>query len=187
MSKHRQGIAVYAFAKKMRVSDNAVRSRIKSGRLAEAVFDDGSLNEEIATALWEQNAPKRRKVDPVPPSQRKAKIAARAKEAGNEYAIKLQRMQIALETEKINLEKLKNSTVDREEVRRAARAFGRAHRDAMTNFASRFGAGIAAEAGCDAATLIGLIDARMREALLEAIDIPVPFHEPREPALDGDA
>lgn len=79
------------------------------------------------------------------------------------------------------LEREVRSYVTREEVAAAARAFGRGHRDAMLNFASRYGAGIAAAAGCDPATLIGLIDARMREALREAVGIPVPFQKPGDP------
>jgi len=79
------------------------------------------------------------------------------------------------------LERDRGTYVSRDEVRRAAQAFGRAHRDQMLNFANRFGPGIAAAAGCDAATLIGLIDARMREALLESVGIHVPFQG------DGDA
>ncbi|MFT4080940.1 hypothetical protein, partial [Rhodomicrobium sp.] len=171
---------------KMGVADNAVRSRIRSGRLAEAVYDDGSLNEELATRLWKREPPQERKRRLVPPSERKAKIADEANDAAGEFELKLRRMRVALEKETLELEKLKRSTVDREEVRRAARAFGRGHRDQMLNFANRYGPGIAAAAGCDAATLIGLIDARMREALLESVGIPVPFHEPDDPALGGE-
>lgn len=85
------------------------------------------------------------------------------------------------------LEREQRSYVTREEVAAAARAFGRAHRDAMLNFANRYGAGIAADAGCDAATLIGLIDTRMRDALREAVGIPVPFQKPGDlPPYEGD-
>ncbi len=90
-------------------------------------------------------------------------------------------MQVALESEKIALERLRETTVDREEVKRAAREFGRAHRDAMLNFPHRFGASIAAQVGCDAASLIGAIDYYMRKALLEAVHIPVPYHDPQPP------
>ncbi len=43
-------------------------------------------------------------------------------------------MQVALESEKIVLERLRETTVDREKIKREAREFGRAHRDAMFNF-----------------------------------------------------
>ncbi len=43
-------------------------------------------------------------------------------------------MQVTLESEKIALERLRETTVDREEVKRAAREFGRAHRNAMLSF-----------------------------------------------------
>jgi len=64
-----------------------------------------------------------------------------------------------------------------EDVKRAARSFGRAHRDSMLGFANRYGASIAARIGCEPAHLIGELEARMREALLEAVGIPVPFNE----------
>jgi len=67
--------------------------------------------------------------------------------------------------------------VSRDEVKRAARAFGRAHRDAMLGFANRYGASIAAAVGCDPASLIGELEARMREALLESVGIPTPFQD----------
>jgi len=184
--KQREGIAVYAFAKKMRVSDNAVRSRIRSGRLAAAVYDDGSLNEELATELWKKRPPARRKKVLVPPGERRARISEEAEEAGTEYEIKLERMRVALEVEKINLEKLRNSTVDREEARRAVRAFGRGVRDLMLNFANRYGAGLAAELGCDAATLIGALDAKMREMLLEGMAVPAPYHAQGETPIADD-
>lgn len=171
----------------MRVDESTVRDRIKNGRLAEAVHPDGSLEEEVAERLWRENIDvNRRKKVAVPPAERKARIAEEAEEAENEYTIKVQRMKVALETERLKLEQLRETTVDRDEVRRAARAFGRAHRDAMLNFASRFGPSIAAAAGCDAATLIGLIDARMRDALQETVGIPTPFHAPDDPALEGE-
>jgi len=184
--KERKGIAVYAFAKKMRVSDNAVRSRIRNGRLAKAVHEDGSLDEELATALWNREPPARRKHLPVPLARRRAAIKEEGEHGKAEYEIKLERMEVALETEKIQLEKLRQTTVDREDVRQAARAFGRAHRDAMLNFAPRFGPAIAAKIGCDAASLIAALDAGMREALLETVGIPVPFHAPDDPSLKED-
>ncbi|RCL03056.1 MAG: hypothetical protein JSC189_000467 [Candidatus Tokpelaia sp. JSC189] len=102
---------------KMRVSDNVVRCRIRNGRLAEAVFDDDSLDEEVATALWKRELPKRRKQLLSPPAQRKAVIKEEGETGKSEYEIKFERMRIALESESINLEKLRQTTVEREEVR----------------------------------------------------------------------
>jgi|GEM_PF-6685085 len=75
------------------------------------------------------------------------------------------------------LEIKKGQYVLAEDVKRAARNFGRAHRDSMLGFANRYGASIAARIGCDPALLIGELEARMREALLEAVGIPVPFNQ----------
>nr|WP_236824100.1 hypothetical protein [Bartonella sp. WD16.2] len=48
-----------AFAKKMGVYPNAVVSRFKMGKFNDALYDDGSINEELATALWNENPTKR--------------------------------------------------------------------------------------------------------------------------------
>ncbi|MET3560652.1 hypothetical protein ABID39_001360 [Bartonella japonica] len=175
--KGRQGLSLRAFAKKMHVSPNAVVSRFKTGKFDAALFEDGSVNEAVATAIWNENPTKRPAPFLAPDGQARTKIKQVSIEGANEYKIKLERMQVALESEKIALERLRNTTVDREEMKKAAREFGRAHRDAMLNFPHRFGASIAAQVGCDAASLIGAIDYYMRTALLEAVNIPVPFHE----------
>ncbi|WP_332060817.1 hypothetical protein [Bartonella sp. CB74] len=171
--KGREGISVRAFAKKMGVSPNAVVSRFKTGKFDEALFADGSVNETVARAIWNKNPTKRLQSA----SQPYAKIKQNSMDGANEYEIKLKRMQVALESEQIALERLRETTVDREEVKKAAHDFGKAHRDAMLNFPHRFGASIAAQIGCDAASLIGAIDYYMRKALLEAVDIPVPYHD----------
>ncbi|WP_126603700.1 hypothetical protein [Bartonella vinsonii] len=168
--KHRDGLSVRAFAKKMRVSHNAVVSRIKTGKFNEAVFPDGSIDEALATAIWNQNPTKKA-------HQKSTRIKQDSVKAANEFEIKLERMQVALAKEKIALEKLRETTVDREEVRKEAWNFGRAHRDTMLNFAYRFGAEIAAQVGCDAASLIGAIDHHIRKALMENV-VPVSFHDP---------
>ncbi|ALE02876.1 hypothetical protein [Bartonella ancashensis] len=172
--KNRQGMSVRAFAKKMLVSNNAVVSRFKTGKFDEAIFEDGSVNEILAAAIWNENPTKRTQSVVIPDDQHPAKIKQESADGANEYKIKLERMQVALASEKIALERLRETTVDREEVKKAARAFGRAHRDTVLGFANRFGAGIAAQVDCDAASLIGAIDHCMRKALLEAI-VLVPF------------
>ncbi|UNE55447.1 hypothetical protein [Bartonella machadoae] len=175
--KYREGLSVRAFAKKMGVSHNAVVSRIKTGKFDAALFEDGSVNEALATAIWNENPTKKT-------HQKSTQIKQDSAKAANEFEIKLERIQVALEREKIALEKLRETTVDREEMKKAAREFGRAHRDAMLKFPHRFGASIAAQVGCDAASLIGAIDYYMRTALLEAVNIPVPFHDPHSPELE---
>lgn len=169
----RLGISVNAFAAAMGVNEKTVRAKIKNGRLAEAVFDDGSLDETHARALWFANSnPARMKGRDL---GKKSAIGEAASEARSEFNLKLDRMAVDLEAAQINLEKLKGSSVDREEARRAVRAFARLHRDHMLRFASRHGPAIAAELGVDAASLVARLDAQIREALIEAFANPVPF------------
>lgn len=158
------GISRYSFAKKMGVTFRAVAQKVANGRLADAVFPDGSLDEEIATRLWNSNTA----------HQMKRGEGAKQERAG-EYKIKLRQMQVDLETAEIKLTRLKESTIDREQARIAGRAAMRALRDHMLNFANRYGASIAGEIGADPGTLMGLIDAKMRLALGEVAETRNPF------------
>ncbi|AQX30608.1 hypothetical protein [Bartonella schoenbuchensis] len=178
--KNRQGLSIRAFAKKMGVYPNAVVARFKTGKFDEAIYDDGSINEELATVLWNENPTKQAYIvgDDGKP---RTKTKQDSIEGANEYEIKLKRMQVALEREKIALEQLRETTVDREEMKKAVSCFARTHRDAMLHFPHRYGARIAAQVDCDTASLIGTIDYYIREALQEAVDIPLPFHDQNHP------
>lgn len=85
------------------------------------------------------------------------------------------------------LERERGSQISVEEVRAAAREFGRLHRDAMLNFANRFGPAIAAEVGCEDGALIAAISAKMREALQDALTIPTPFQRVDQTANERDS
>lgn len=161
------GISQRGFAEKMGVSLGAVQSRIKNGRLAAAVLADRSLDEAVATRLWEENAAHQMK-------RKRSNEEEEGKRAG-EYKIKFRQMEVDLETSEINLTKLKATTIDREAARLAGRAAMRALRDHMLNFANRYGASIAGEIGADPGTLMGLIEAKMRLALGEVAGAENPF------------
>ncbi|ADP71277.1 hypothetical protein Rvan_2049 [Rhodomicrobium vannielii ATCC 17100] len=151
-----------AFARRLGCSKAWVSQLIKKGL---PLTSDGKLVPIAEALAWVQGNVSSGGTDNDAPNLNGAKIRlvlANAKRA--EFA----------------LERERGTYVSRDEVRRAAQAFGRGHRDQMLNFANRFGPGIAAAAGCDAATLIGLIDARMREALLESVGISVPFQGDRD-------
>lgn len=172
--KKPEGISRNAFAKKVGVTPAAVRQRIERGRLAGAVLPDGSLDEAVATRLWEDNAAHRMKRG----TARKEDIEKRE----SEFKINSRLLEIKLETSEIELTKLKESTIDREQARIAGRAAMRALRDHMLNFANRYGASIAAELGTDPGTTMGLIDAKMRLALGEISNTPNPYAA--EPVFD---
>lgn len=168
------GISQRAFAKKMGVTVAAVQGRIERGKLEGAVLADRSLNEELATRLWEENSADQMKRSAERESDRIAREG--------EYRIKLRQMEVNLETSEINLTRLKESTIDREQARLAGRAAMRALRDHMLNFANRYGASIAGELGTDPGTTMGLIDAKMRIALGEVSNTPNPYAA--EPVFD---
>lgn len=178
-----KGMTVAAFARAMGVSAAAVRDRVKSGRMAEAVLEDGSLDEGTARALWYANTnPNRVKVRAV--DKPTSRLAEDARGTGaSEYNIKVRRMEVDLETAELNLELLRKSTIDRSEALRAVRALMRVHRNVLLNFASRYGAEIAAECGANERQLIGALESRLRTALVEAASQPVPFDVEAPPAL----
>lgn len=74
--------------------------------------------------------------------------------------------------------------VERDEARRAVRAFGRGLRDLILNFPNRYGAAMAAELNVDPAAFIALVDARLREMLLEGVKIKPPYHDPTEKVIE---
>ncbi len=102
----------------MGVSHNAVVSRIKTGKFDTALFEDGSVNEALATTIWNENPTKRPASLLAPDGQPRTKIKQASTDGANEYKIKLERMQVAFESEKIALERLRETTVDREEMKR---------------------------------------------------------------------
>lgn len=186
-----EGISVAAFAREVSVTAKAVRDRVKAGRMDGAVFEDGSLDHGLARALWYANTnPNRAK--PRAENKPTSKLFDESEEAGaeggkvSEYDLKVRRMKVDLETAEIGLDMLRKSTVDRAEALRAVRALMRVHRNTLLNFASRYGPEIAAECGGDERKLIGALEARMRTALVEAAQQPVPFDEDAPPAATAD-
>ncbi|MBO9195690.1 hypothetical protein J5277_16410 [Rhizobium sp. 16-449-1b] len=79
----------------------------------------------------------------------------------------------------LELANLERSHMPAEEARRAVRTLMRLHRDHMLNFASRYGPSMAAELGVAPAALIGLLEAKMREAIDAAANsMLLPFGMP---------
>ncbi|MCB5201709.1 hypothetical protein LH464_04350 [Neorhizobium sp. T786] len=145
--------------------------------MGDAVFDDGSLDEEKARVLWFAN---------TNPSYMRSRrgdgetTGKRGKKSGNtdmargEFLIKTETAEVNLAIRRIELAVLEGSLVSLDEVRRAQRAAGRATRDMFLNFAPRHGAEMAGELGVDPGTFIGLLEAHIRKALNEAADQPMP-------------
>lgn len=184
MTKKRQGISVFAFAKEMGVTDNAVRDRIKKGGLAAAVYEDGSLDAEHARALWFATAnPNRMRAK----EKEKPAAARHAEDGKRQNELELRKLELEVEEKEHKIEALKASTVDREQARKAVRAFARALRDHMLRFPTRHGPAIAAELGVDPAALVGLMEENLRTALNEAFEQPNPFDRGGEHEPDGEA
>lgn len=175
----RQGIAVYAFAKSMGVTPKAVADRIARGSMADAVFEDGSLDEEKARVLWFANMNPNRvrsKAKDIAAAPRDGRGTAKtAEDSRGEFRVKMEREEIALRKETIQLAILEGSVINKDDARMATRALMRTYRDGMLNFANRHGAALAAQFGIPAGEFNGALEARIREELNEIANAPVPF------------
>ncbi|MER8394068.1 hypothetical protein NKH10_19450 [Mesorhizobium sp. M1340] len=169
------GISVAAFAREMGVTPNAVRQRVKSGRLAKAILPDGSVDAVVARVDWFANSNPNQQRRKAPGKTSKLRADAEGAEETSEYDLKVERMQVDLEAAKINLERLKETTVDKEEARRAIRSLMRVFRAAMLNFANRYASDIAAEVEADPVLLAGVLEEQMRAALAELAKTRAPL------------
>lgn len=175
--REKEGITIADFAREMGVRPQSVRDRVKSGRMARAVLDDGSLDPERARVDWFANTNPNRIKPRAGDKSKPGSALKRDADASNpsEYDLKISLMGVELESKQIALEKLKESTIDRLEAARIVRGLMRMHRNVLVNFASRYGPEIAAECGTDERILIGSIESRLRICLNEAASGTLPF------------
>ncbi|WP_336279228.1 hypothetical protein [Bartonella sp. CB175] len=176
--KDRKGISTNAFAKKMGVHFNAVRSRVEKGYLDEALYPDGSLNEDIATKVWLQIS----SVDAIAKAKRANpnlittdSVIDQELDQNTISSANLKKKLIDIALAKVELTEKQRTTVKLADVRKAARSFARSHRDAALAFPARYGAEIAAEVSIDPAILIPVLEKFVRSSLTEALNIPEPF------------
>lgn len=148
-----------AFARRLDVSRQYVGKLVSRGL---PMGDDGMIN--VSTALDWLRANTSTAVD-------------NGGEATSLVEAKTRLLLVQVDTAHINLRRLEGSLVDKEDARRAVRGFARSFRDHMLRFPNRYGAQMAAELGVDTATFIATLEARMREALVDASDNPMPFAE----------
>jgi len=170
----KEGVSVLAFSRSVGVSESAIRQAVKSGRLSDAVFTDGSLDEVKARVLWyattSPRGPKSSK-----PKSKLAEDAAGAIGKRGINDVKLEKLEVDLEAARLELAVTKRESIPYSEARRALAAFMRLHRDMALQFAVRHGPAIAADVGCEEGVLIAAISSHMRDALNEAMDGPRPF------------
>ena len=167
-----EGISVREFARQQGVNESAIRQAVKTGRLADAVYDDGSLDAVRARVLWLKTRDTSRQKQS---SVRSSKLADDASKARGLNDVKFDKLEVDLETARLELAVLKRESIAYSDARRALAAFMRMHRDMSLRFAVRYGPAIAAEVGCDEGELIIALSVRMREALNEAADNARPF------------
>jgi hypothetical protein len=128
--------------------------------------DDGNVLVAAALAWIQENAsqPDGNPVDSQAPSLTEAKVRLILAQAARA---------------EIELGKARGDVIPLETARQTVRVFARLHRDAMLNFANRYGPAIAGVVSVPASILVAEIDARMRDALNEALEVPMPFEADR--------
>lgn len=148
-----------SFAKRIGVSRQYVQKLCAAGL---PVDENGNVMVANALAWIGANArqPDTLAVDDVTPSLVEARTRLVVAQAAKAEA---------------ELIKIKGAVIDRQLARLAVVAYARRNRDTILNFPNRYGAEIAAEAGCEPRALIAAIESRLRDALNEMADQPVPF------------
>jgi hypothetical protein len=177
-----KGVSAADFAKSVGITYEAIMKRVKAGKFSpEAFHDDGSFDEEVARVDFFANTnPNRIQARPgdrpKAPRKNPTQHSDEANEKRSEFVIKLERAEVALEKEQLELANLKRTHMPADEAKRAVRTLMRAHRDHILNFANRHGPAIAAEIGVAAPLLVGLLESRLREAIDDAADaMKLPF------------
>ncbi|WP_336294697.1 hypothetical protein [Bartonella sp. CB169] len=160
----------------MGVHFNAVRSRVEKGYLDEALYPDGSLNEDIAT-VWLQisSVDAIEKAKQANPHLITDSVIDQELDKNTISSANLKKKLIDIALAKVELTEKQRTTVKLADVRKAARNFARSHRDAVLAFPARYGAEIAAEVSIDPAILIPVLEKFVRSSLTEALNIHEPF------------
>jgi hypothetical protein len=167
----RQGMSVRAFAKSVGVNEAAIRQAVQNGRLADAVFGDGSLDEVAARVHWLKTTNTSRQKSPAP----RSKLAGDADRARGINDVKFDKLEVELEKARLDLAEQKRTSIPYAAARKSLAGFMRLYRDICLQFAVRHGPAIAAEVGCEEGPLIAALSAHMRHALNEAASNPRPF------------
>lgn len=153
------------FARRLDVSDSYISRLSKLDGFP--LTDDGAVIVDAALSFVSEQVERGR------PGRKAGSIGGADKD---EYlALKCEQLRLAISKSEVELEALRGSLVPKPEAVKAIRALARIYRDHMLNFASRYGQEIAAEFQIPAGAFIGVLDARIRDALLQAAETPMPY------------
>jgi len=153
------------------IREAAVRRAIKAGRLTLSLLPDGSLNPQTVVGDYNSSLDLAKLRD-----SRKTPLNP----ISNFQALKTAKIALDVQMAKQELAQACGELIDKRQAQKAVRTLMRTFRNAMLDFSSRYGSVIAAKNGCDAPLLIGVMEARMREALNELADHQLPFDSGEE-------
>jgi hypothetical protein len=160
-------LSLRAYARHRQVSLPAVQKAIQSGRITTTA--DGKINTKSADAEWERNtAPKPQHRTSITPLRQRLPSAAPSASPINYAVERAIRERIRVRRETIELRKLEEKLISRDEVQVAAFNRGRVLRDGMLNIADRIAAQLAAES--DPNKVHETLTLEIRRALLEFAD-----------------
>lgn len=173
------GMTIKDFAEHIGVASQTIRNAIKRGRVR--VGPDGYINAATEAKRFHQtrDLSKVRSHSPPPPPLaelserprrgRPATVSTHeaSEEAASYEELKTKKLGVDLDIAREELSRLRASTVNKDEVRRALTSFSRLIRDKWINFPDRYGATIAAAVGCDPKLLMAELGKSVRLQLDE--------------------
>ena len=174
------GVSLRDYAKHRGVSDTAVRKAIKSGRIQAET--DGTIDIAKVDKQWDRNTDRaqQRKSSGATKAVPKAALDAVAdtlSESGNTgggttyMQARTANEVLKAQTNRINLQQLKNELVDRAKAIAHVFRIARAERDAWLSWPARVSAQMAAELEVDSHKMHVMLESYVRQHLSELSDI----------------
>ncbi|MBX9910081.1 MAG: hypothetical protein K2Z25_15370 [Beijerinckiaceae bacterium] len=168
------------FAAEIGVNEGVVRRGIKRGRII--VSDDGSIDPTTQVERWKLT----RDGSKVRSGGRGRPATASTPEASHSAlataALRDKKLEAEIELLHQRISVLAAETVDRRDMTRAIAAFSRTIRDKLIGVADRHGLQLAAACGGEPKSLMGALEATLRQTLAEIAQM-----RPAAPAQDASA
>lgn len=177
------GLSIRAYARHRGVSHVAVKKAIDTGRITP--LPDGTIDPEAADAQWAQNTLQPRKATaaekepatkarvapatPPQPPRETPEVAAPPLSAGGTSLLQARTVNEVLKAQlnKVELAHRKKELVDRAQAVAHVFKLARIERDAWLNWPARISGQMASELGVDAHTMHVVLEAAVREHLIE--------------------
>lgn len=168
-------VSITEFARRVGVSEAAVRKGIKNGRIRASA--PGQIDASTQVAAWEKNRDLSKVTTTM--GRRPTVSTPETSDAAEGYGrLKSANLALDLRIKQEEYRQLIGELVERQAIKSAVTTYARLIRDKMTNFGNRYGANIAAEIGADPKVVMAALDKFMRLQLEEVANTRFQGGEP---------